>query len=78
MNKTPCVYCNGIISISSVFDKSRWWNLKTIQRTELLMKRYIATKYSTSSPRFTTLGENVTDFSNFSGIPHPESKLTKY
>ena len=52
--------------------------LKTIQRTELLKKRYIATKYSSSSPRFTTLGENVTDFSNFSGIPHPETKLTKY
>ena len=52
--------------------------LKTIKLTELLMKRYIATKYSSSSPRFTTLGENVTDFSNFSSIPHPESKLTKH
>ena len=50
---------------------------KTIQLTELLVKRCIATK-KLSSPRFTTLGENVTDFSNFSVIPHPESKLTKY
>ena len=48
-----------------------------IQPIELLVKRCIATK-KLSTPRFTTLGENVTDFSNFSVIPYPESKITKY
>ena len=34
--------------------------------------------YESKNPKFTTIGKTVDDFAEFTGIPCPKSKITKY
>ena len=52
---------------------------------KLISKRNLSSKqqqhrqaYESKNPSFTTIGKSVDDFSEFTGIPCPKSKITKY